>query len=61
MALEDYGAKAAVALGALGFVLAEMGSITGPIVDHTVLAGLIVAGSFIALLGRERSLTGDDE
>lgn len=49
----DVGAKAAVALGAMAFVLTQAGAVSGPMVQTPVLAGAIIVGSFLALLASD--------
>jgi hypothetical protein len=52
---EDKGAKAAVGAGALGLLMSEVGAVSGPLVEPTVLAGGVGIGAFIALLNTDRS------
>lgn len=54
MAMEDKGAKALVGAGALFFVLAQSGGLSGVLVQDNVVAGMIVVGAFLALLTSDR-------
>lgn len=46
---EDKAGKTLVGGGALAYVLAQTGSVTGPLVSETVISGAFVLGAFAAL------------